>query len=213
MIRGKGNRRIDYRNGNQRIHLTGGWGMLTYGRKEDYEQLIMLWQQAFGDPKAFVQQAFDELIPSEGIYLWKEEGEILSALYAIPCRIRGNGEKTKGQGFYFYALATQKNRRHQGWMGRLMEAVLQELKRQGADFVFLQPAEENLFSYYEKRGFRDRLPKNPSIPQNLFFGPKQEAFIKEERDGEEEIDELPADVLFCWFTEPLIDELSGDFPI
>jgi predicted acetyltransferase len=54
---------------------------------------------------------------------------------------------------YLYAICTAPEQRKRGFMRRLVEFALAELKKQGIAVVFLSPQEEYLVAVYEKFGF------------------------------------------------------------
>ena len=111
------------------------------------QQCRKLYREAFADPDTAFE---DRLFSSCRRYLRtvEEGGEVVSMLFALPCKVRQkSGEETPA--FYVYAAATQRQKRGQGWMGRLLE----EVKKEGVP-LFLVPASEALIGFYKRAGFR-----------------------------------------------------------
>lgn len=66
--------------------------------------------------------------------------------------------------YYIYAAATAESYRKQGIMGSLLEFTSALAADRKADYLFLVPATENLFDYYEKFGFYKALyAEKPSL--------------------------------------------------
>ena len=79
----------------------------------------------------------------ENCFFTEKDGKIISQLFVIDAEL--NGESVG----YIYAAATDKTYQKQGLMGSLIEKVKQFYPR-----LALRPANERLYSYYEKFGFK-----------------------------------------------------------
>ncbi|MEE0956394.1 MAG: GNAT family N-acetyltransferase [Eubacterium sp.] len=182
--------------------------MLIYGTKEYFTQLIGLWQDAFGDPESLILFFLENTVEQKEIYISEKNGCAEGVLYALPCTIEGKS------GYYWYALTTRKEERGKGIMGSLMKKAAHDAEQKGASFIWLQPATDELFLYYEKNGFTDRIPRSDRGETNVYFpdNVKDYMCMEAEEAGEPEED-LPTDCLFRWFGEKLITELHGAFPV
>ena len=111
------------------------------------ELLRNIYRQSFGIDPEFEDALFATC--STNIKTLEINGEIVSFLFALPCKIKWNKEEIKAT--YIFAAATHKEHRKKGYMGRLLEKVKSENK--GA--FILRPATEHLVSYYKKFGFSE----------------------------------------------------------
>lgn len=190
--------------------------MLLYGIKDNFTQLIEIWQEAFGDSEDLITAFLNETVRPDEIYVWVEEGVTAGVLYALPCTIRGK------KGFYWYALATRKEYRCRGIMRKLMEKAARDAEAAGSSFIWLVPADEGLFRYYTQYGFTYRIPRRETGEVNIRFPRRVMDYIRLEMEedekaaerGEKEMgsEKLPTDGLFRWFGDALITELHGKFP-
>lgn len=115
-------------------------------RPGETEQLRRLFTEAFEDA------AFTDLFFREGFSpdrcLVAAEGGVLAALHWFECTLDGKPAA------YIYGIAAFAAHRSRGIGSALIRAALEHLKQEGFSLVFLVPAEEGLFRYYERFGFR-----------------------------------------------------------
>ncbi len=124
--------------------------ILTTAKKEDISILKSLWNEVFDDgTKGYCDFAFS-LCDIENIYIAKENEDIVSMLMAIDVFI--DNEK----GYYLYSALTKKEYRSKGYMKNLIEYSYKDRLEKGDKFCITQPANESLFSYYEKIGFNTK---------------------------------------------------------
>ena len=109
-------------------------------------RLRALFTEAFGD-EGFTDLFFRTAFSPERC-LVVCDGEVLAALHWFDCTLDGR------KAAYLYGIATFETHRGRGIGSRLIRAALAELKRRGYGPVLLVPAEESLFGYYERLGFR-----------------------------------------------------------
>ena len=110
-----------------------------------------LWTLVFGDPPALPQAFFQHAFVPQGCYYHSEAGEPVSALYLLPVELRG------ARGAYLYAAATLPALRGRGYMRALVREALAGARAAGLQFVYLCPAEEALYAFYEPLGFTQTL--------------------------------------------------------
>ena len=112
----------------------------------DEPRLRALFTEGFGD------EGFTELFFRTGYgperCLAAFDGELLAALHWFDCALEGK------RAAYVYGIAAFKRCRGLGIGSRLIRAALAELEKLGYEAVFLVPAGESLFGYYERFGFR-----------------------------------------------------------
>ena len=87
------------------------------------EELIALWQEAFGDSRDTVT-AFLTTVPNRPFFA-VEDGRLLSMLFAVPQTAAGH------KAAYLYALATAQRARGQGLAAQLLHHAEEALKQDG----------------------------------------------------------------------------------
>ncbi len=124
--------------------------MLVNYTKEDYTQVLTLWQEAFGDAKEDIDACL--ALFAQYLYVYKQEDKLLSMLMLLPLSF---GDK---KGEYVYAVATRKEARGMGLATKMLEEAKKRVEQHEIDFLALVPAKPSLFVFYEKRGFTAGTP-------------------------------------------------------
>jgi predicted N-acetyltransferase YhbS len=110
------------------------------------DALRVLFTEAFGDA------AFTDLFFRTGFSLGRclaaFDGTLLAALHWFDCSLDGK------KAAYVYGLAAFASCRGQGIGSNLIRFAIDHLKHHGYEVIALVPAEESLFPYYERFGFR-----------------------------------------------------------
>lgn len=117
-------------------------------RQQDIPALRTLWQQAFGDTDAFLDDFFSLAFAPERALVAKEQNEILGALYWLDCEAYG---KTMS---YVYAVATEKKRQGQGICKALMAEMHDCMTKAGKGSI-LVPADDGLRDFYRRLGYQN----------------------------------------------------------
>lgn len=112
------------------------------------DRLRQLWQEAFGDTDAFLDCFFCHGYDPSRCHSIAISGEIAAALYWLDCEYAGRKLA------YIYAVATAKAHRGKGLCRTLMAQTHDILKSQCYAGAILVPAQEALFTMYEKMGYR-----------------------------------------------------------
>lgn len=115
---------------------------------QDVPALRALWQQAFGDTDAFLDNFFSLAFSPERALVAKEQGQILGALYWLDCQLK---EKTFS---YIYAVATDKAFFGQGVCTALMTRLHSLMENAGKGTI-LVPGEEGLRNFYRRFGYEN----------------------------------------------------------
>jgi len=114
----------------------------------DREQLLHLWHTVFGDNYLFVGDFLDNVIlPGRG-FVADVEGSIAAAAYIID-GITVDGEPHP----YIYAVSTLPEYRGHGCGEAVSRACAELIESEGGK-ASLHPAEESLFNWYGKMGFK-----------------------------------------------------------
>ncbi len=121
--------------------------LLTKAKNEDLQQLKQLYNKIFDDgTHGYCDFAFS-LCSIDNVYIVKDNETVASMLMAIDVTI--NSKK----GFYLYSACTDERYRKKGYMKALINFAYINRIENGDEFCILQPADESLFSFYEKLGF------------------------------------------------------------
>ncbi len=122
-------------------------------QKAELPRLTCLWQECFGDAPEEINRFWSALFGKIQVFAAWEKETPLSMLCALPLSLVDE----TGESFpacYFYAVCTAPKHRRQGICGKLMCFTEDTLKKQGIAFTCLVPAEESLFSFYERLGYQ-----------------------------------------------------------
>lgn len=115
------------------------------------EKMYSLWQSCFGDDRETIDMFFKNSFSYENAVICTDKAEVVSQLFLLPEKL-SLGEKEYFV-YYIYAAATAESYRKHGIMGSLLEFTSALAADRKADYLFLVPATEKLFDYYEKLGF------------------------------------------------------------
>ncbi len=117
----------------------------------DYDELKSLWMTVFDDDSDTVDFFLTNTADFNKIYAYRDAGRIESSFYIIDSNIVIDGDNHKSA--YLYAAATLPEYRKRGIMSNMIKYAASVLKTIGFDYLFLYPATDDLYDYYEKLGF------------------------------------------------------------
>ncbi|MDO5014883.1 MAG: GNAT family N-acetyltransferase [Clostridia bacterium] len=120
----------------------------TTANLEDKQDLISLWNTVFEDSIEYIENFMNYNFNSENIIVAKYKEKIVSAYYFIPVNFENHSA------YYLYAAATLPEYRKMGIMGELLKYGMNLAQKRKIRFVLLSPANESLYNYYEKFGFK-----------------------------------------------------------
>lgn len=115
----------------------------------DKKQLIALWSAAFGDSREDIELFFSYCFEHCDCFVCEADGTIVSALYALHCKIVIDGSAANAR--YIYAAATDTRYRKMGYMSKLIEFAHESLS--DIDYFLLIPASKSLEKFYSKLGY------------------------------------------------------------
>ncbi len=110
--------------------------------------LRKLWQEAFFDTDEFLDSFFSTAYSRDRSIAAFIDNELAGALYFFECEL--NHRKIA----YIYAVATVKKHRGKGVCSQLMAYTHKYLKNEGFAASILVPGNKELFSFYEKLGYK-----------------------------------------------------------
>ncbi len=119
--------------------------MIRFANDSDKNALSELWQDVFCEDIEVIDYFFDNIFHTATAPVMCVNGEIVSALFLLPCSIGGH------KGKYVYCAMTASAHRGKGYMKKLLDFSYGH----SDDFLILVPAEKSLFDYYKKCGFEN----------------------------------------------------------
>lgn len=115
--------------------------------------LRTLWKEAFGDTDVFLDTFFRTAYSHERCRVMTIDDNVVAALYWFDCSYNCQPNDNKRIA-YIYAVATATSSRRQGLCHKLMKDTHEHFKNTGYDGALLVPANDKLFSFYEKMGYK-----------------------------------------------------------
>ncbi len=118
---------------------------ISFAKSEDKAKLKALFLNSFDDTIGFVNMFFDHNFHPENTICVKTGEEIIGQAHLLTCFVGA------APCFYAYGICVDKKCRNEGIGLALMEFIKAHAERKGHG-VLLHPADEHLFSFYEKSG-------------------------------------------------------------
>lgn len=126
---------------------------MRFAKEEDLLQLKEIWKLCFGDADSFIDFYFENRDWLRETAVLIKGGRILSMLTMIPVALTArNGEKFWAS--MLYAIATHPDFQKRSFAEQLIEYSNEYLLSKSVFATLLVPAGEDLFRFYEKRGYR-----------------------------------------------------------
>lgn len=118
----------------------------------DLNRLKEIWKLCFGDEDQYIETYFNNRDWKAETAVLLKGDQIVSMLAMIPADlVQSDGNRRKSA--MIYAVATHPDEQKKGLADDLMRFSNQFLVSQGVFETFLVPAGEQLFQFYEKRGY------------------------------------------------------------
>ncbi len=115
--------------------------------KADINDLKELWLSSFDEKPTAVDLFFDNCFSPKQTYIAMYGDKIVSALYLLPTSFKGQ------KAHYLCGASTHKDFRKKGIMSELISFALKNSANNGDKYSFLFPANDKLYSYYQKLGY------------------------------------------------------------
>lgn len=129
--------------------------MVIKGDEKYISQLSGLWKDVFSDDDEFISIFFDKQYGRCETFCSEQNGKLVSAFYLLPCDIVFDGQSFSGR--YLYAAATYPEYRGRALMSCLIKEAQDYCRKNEVDFIALLPAEDSLYGYYERFGFKEAM--------------------------------------------------------
>ncbi len=148
--------------------------VLRYLSAQERLQSRELWEEAFPeDSREFADYYFAEKTKDNRILVLEEEGRIDSMIQLNPYLLQVKDEQWMSD--YLVGVATRKNRRHRGYMRRLLARMMTDMRAEKMPFCFLMPADEAIYRPFgftfifdqPRLGWRDGPGEFERIPVQL----------------------------------------------
>ena len=111
--------------------------------------LQALWQEAFGDPPAYIRDFFATGFSPRRCLCVTRQDRVIAAAYWLDCRYDNH------KAAYIYAVATAKSQQGQGHCHGLLAAIHAHLAALGYAGTILVPGEPGLRAFYRGMGYAD----------------------------------------------------------
>ncbi len=126
--------------------------MIRLSVSSDFEGIIRLWQEAFGDTEEAIRMFLHSRYIPENTIVAEENGAVVSMLFLLDGKFKV--DNILYNSYYLYAAATAKAYRGRGIMAELLGYAQNLAESRKIDFICLKPAEESLYGFYEKFGYK-----------------------------------------------------------
>lgn len=107
-----------------------------------------LWLDSFGEKSEAVDLFFNQCIDFTTIYTASIEEKTVAMLFLVHSTLNGKNAH------YLCSAATSSEYRNLGIMGKLIEFALEDSRKNGDVYSLLFPANDTLYSYYERFGYK-----------------------------------------------------------
>lgn len=125
--------------------------IIRFSNPNDIQNIISLWQESFGDSERDIRFFLDYNYKPDNTLVIELDGKIVSMLFLLEGELRINCIDYPS--YYLYAACTAESFREKGFMFKLLNEAASVAKSRKKDFICLKPAEDSLYTFYEKNGY------------------------------------------------------------
>ena len=139
--------------------------MIRYLADNEKKKSEVLYREAFYEDKdEFVEYYYSYVTKNNKIMVLEQEGNICSMLHLNPYQLSVNGQKTDA--YYYVAVATKRDCRHQGMMRKLLAQSLNDIQKEGHPFAYLMPADKAIYEPFDFRiVYEQKQIEVPAVPE------------------------------------------------
>lgn len=130
----------------------------TVAFTDDRAQIISLWHSVFGDSPDEIVFFLENCVHKRCLGCFDGD-RLVSMMFLVDCEYCGK------KGKYIYAVCTLPEFRRRGLCGELINTA----KSFGFDFLWLIPANDRLFKYYGRFGFKKKLYSSNAFDHCVSF--------------------------------------------
>ncbi|MBT9778495.1 GNAT family N-acetyltransferase [Clostridium sp. MCC353] len=118
--------------------------MIGYLNENEKNKSELLWKQAFPeDSESFDQYYFSHKVKGNRILAKEEDGIIVSMAHLNPYLVQAGSHVWRSD--YIVGVATDKERRHRGYMREILTWMMGDMYEEKMPFCFLMPADEKIY--------------------------------------------------------------------
>ena len=125
--------------------------MISFAAKEDLNDLKHIWKECFHDEEQYIDFFFFNHRIEEETLVYRQDGHAVAMLNLLPAHIFIRNKRVPVR--YVYAVATLPKHQGKGIAGNLLRKANEFLNKEGIATI-LVPANQELFHYYERKGYR-----------------------------------------------------------
>ncbi len=126
--------------------------MIRIARASDVDRLKRIWSECFGDGEPYIDFFFRNAFVPASTIVSEEDGEVCAMFFLLESSVSFQGQENRAA--YLYAAATLPQYRSRGIMGSMIRFAADFCRSAGFHSIVLVPAEESLFGYYGRFGFK-----------------------------------------------------------
>ena len=128
---------------------------VTAGNAAAMEQMKAVWKQCFDADEAYLQLYFSTRYRPEQTLAFFDDDRLLGMLTLLPCTYRGwwQGRERFYRGCYLFAVGTLPVAQGRQIATKLLSAADAWMQKTGVEMALLAPAEDSLYSFYQRRGY------------------------------------------------------------
>lgn len=120
----------------------------TFAVKEDFEDIIRLWQICFSDSRSYIRFFLENMFDEETILCRRRSGKVVSMACMFPARVC-NAEMSENV-IYLYAIATLPECRMQGLASSIVTHIYEKYQKT----ILICPENPSAEPFYERMGFQ-----------------------------------------------------------
>lgn len=139
--------------------------MIRLSNRNDISGIIRVWNEAFGDEENDIRFFLDNCYIPENTVVCELDGVIASVLFLLNGEMHIHGADYPS--YYLYAACTLKAYRGRGVMASLLDFAKKTASERCKYFIALKPAEDSLYGYYSKFGYRTSFSKKVFLINNV----------------------------------------------
>lgn len=125
--------------------------IIRFSNPDDIQNIVSLWRESFGDNENDIRFFLDRNYKSDNTLVVEYNGKIVSMLFLLEGKLRINDFDYPS--YYLYAACTDVSFRGKGLMFKLLSEAAVVARKRKKDFICLKPAEESLYTFYERNGY------------------------------------------------------------
>ncbi len=126
--------------------------MIRFATNEDVNDIIKLWNEAFGDNEDDIRFFVENRFVPENTLVADFDNEVVSMLFLLEGSMVINDIDYPS--YYLYAACTAEKSRGKGLMAALLSYAKSLAAKRNKYFICLMPGEKSLFDFYARFGYK-----------------------------------------------------------